>query len=77
MVYVKAAILGILEGLTEFLPISSTAHLLIGVRLLGVSDPGGIFTVIIQFGAVLAVMWKRQFASDSRKAFDSTSAEGG
>ena len=57
MVYVKAAILGILEGLTEFLPISSTAHLLIGERLLGFADPGGIFTVIIQFGAVLAVMW--------------------
>jgi undecaprenyl-diphosphatase len=57
VVYVKAAILGILEGLTEFLPISSTAHLLIGERLLGFADPGGIFTVIIQFGAVLAVMW--------------------
>ena len=57
MVYLKAAILGILEGLTEFLPISSTAHLLIGERLLGFADPGGIFTVIIQFGAVLAVMW--------------------
>ena len=57
MVYLQAAILGILEGLTEFLPISSTAHLLIGERLLGFADPGGIFTVIIQFGAVLAVMW--------------------
>jgi undecaprenyl-diphosphatase len=57
VVYVQAAILGVLEGLTEFLPISSTAHLLIGERLLGFADPGGIFTVIIQFGAVLAVMW--------------------
>ena len=57
MVYVHAAVLGILEGLTEFLPISSTAHLLIAERLLGFADPGGIFTVIIQFGAVLAVMW--------------------
>jgi undecaprenyl-diphosphatase len=57
LVYLQAAILGILEGLTEFLPISSTAHLLIGERLLGFADPGGIFTVIIQFGAVLAVMW--------------------
>jgi undecaprenyl-diphosphatase len=57
LVYFKAAILGILEGLTEFLPISSTAHLLIGERLLGFADPGGIFTVIIQFGAVLAVVW--------------------
>ena len=57
MIYVQAAILGILEGLTEFLPVSSTAHLLIGERLLGFADPGGIFTVVIQFGAVLAVMW--------------------
>jgi undecaprenyl-diphosphatase len=57
VVYVQAALLGILEGLTEFLPISSTAHLLIAERWLGFSDPGGIFTVIIQFGAVLAVMW--------------------
>lgn len=57
MVYLQAALLGIVEGLTEFLPISSTAHLLIGERLLGFADPGGIFTVVIQFGAVLAVMW--------------------
>jgi undecaprenyl-diphosphatase len=57
VVYFQAAILGILEGLTEFLPVSSTAHLLLGERLLGFADPGGIFTVVIQFGAVLAVMW--------------------
>src|SRR5262245_4846797 len=54
---VKAAILGVLEGLTEFLPVSSTAHLLIGERLIGYSDPGGIFTVMIQLGAILAVVW--------------------
>ena len=60
MIYVHAALLGILEGLTEFLPISSTAHLLIAERLLGFADPGGIFTVIIQFGAVLGVMWLYQ-----------------
>jgi undecaprenyl-diphosphatase len=55
--YVRAAILGIVQGLTEFLPISSTAHLLIGGQLLGHSDPGGVFTVMIQLGAILAVMW--------------------
>ncbi len=54
---VHAALLGILQGLTEFLPISSTAHLLIASRLLGFDDPGGVFTVIIQFGSILAVMW--------------------
>jgi undecaprenyl-diphosphatase len=53
----KAAILGVLQGLTEFLPVSSTAHLLIGSRLLGYDDPGGVFTVMIQLGSILAVMW--------------------
>lgn len=53
----QAALLGILQGLTEFLPVSSTAHLLVGANLLGFEDPGGAFTVIIQFGSVLAVMW--------------------
>jgi undecaprenyl-diphosphatase len=53
----RAALLGILQGLTEFLPVSSTAHLLIGERLIGYSDPGGAFTVMIQLGSILAVMW--------------------
>jgi undecaprenyl-diphosphatase len=53
----NAALLGVVQGLTEFLPISSTAHLLLGGRILGYSDPGGVFTVMIQLGAVLAVMW--------------------
>src|SRR4029079_3116771 len=54
---VQAAILGVIQGLTEFLPVSSTAHLLIGARLLGFDDPGGVFTVMIQLGSILAVMW--------------------
>jgi undecaprenyl-diphosphatase len=53
----KAALLGIVQGLTEFLPVSSTAHLLIGEKLLGFDDPGGVFTVMIQLGSILAVMW--------------------
>ena len=53
----EAAALGIVQGLTEFLPVSSTAHLLIGERLVGFSDPGGVFTVMIQLGSILAVMW--------------------
>ena len=57
MTYVAAALLGVVQGLTEFLPISSTAHLLIAEELLGFEDPGGVFTVMIQLGAVLAVMW--------------------
>ena len=53
----KAALLGILQGLTEFLPVSSTAHLLIAGRLIGYDDPGGVFTVMIQLGSILAVVW--------------------
>ena len=53
----RAALLGVLQGLTEFLPVSSTAHLLIGSRLIGYSDPGGVFTVMIQLGSIFAVMW--------------------
>ena len=57
MVWLVAAILGVVQGLTEFLPVSSTAHLLIGARLLHFDDPGGVFTVMIQLGSILAVMW--------------------
>jgi undecaprenyl-diphosphatase len=53
----QAALLGVVQGLLEFLPVSSTAHLLIGARLLGFDDPGGAFTVMIQLGSVLALMW--------------------
>jgi undecaprenyl-diphosphatase len=57
LTYLLAAVLGIVQGLTEFLPISSTAHLLLVGQSLGFRDPGGVFTVMIQFGSVLAVMW--------------------
>jgi undecaprenyl-diphosphatase len=57
LTYLLAAVLGIVQGLTEFLPISSTAHLLLVGQSLGFQDPGGVFTVMIQFGSVLAVMW--------------------
>ena len=50
-------ILGVVEGVTEFLPISSTAHLLVTERLLGLGDEWEAFTVVIQFGAVLAVVF--------------------
>jgi undecaprenyl-diphosphatase len=52
-----AALLGVIQGLTEFLPVSSTAHLLIGARLLRFDDPGGVFTVMIQLGSIAAIMW--------------------
>jgi undecaprenyl-diphosphatase len=55
----KALILGIVEGLTEFLPISSTGHLILVGDLIGFNDERGkAFEVIIQFGAILAVCWE-------------------
>lgn len=64
----ESIILGIVEGLTEFLPISSTGHLMVTSSLLGVPDDSftKAFTVAIQFGAILAVVvlyWKRFFKS--------------
>jgi undecaprenyl-diphosphatase len=55
--YLVAALLGILQGLTEFLPISSTAHLLVAGDLARFEDPGEAFTVLIQLGSIFAVMW--------------------
>ena len=50
-----SVLLGIVEGVTEFLPISSTAHLLIAERLLGFQDLGGVFTVMIQRGSMRCI----------------------
>ena len=52
----EAIILGIIQGLTEFLPISSTAHLRIIPALVGWNDPGAAFTAVIQFGTLVAVL---------------------
>ena len=54
-----ALILGLVEGITEFLPISSTGHLILAGSLLGYSDErSGVFFVAIQTGAMLAVVWE-------------------
>ncbi len=56
---IKAVILGVVEGLTEFLPISSTGHLILVGDLLDFNDGHGkAFEIIIQFGAILAVCWE-------------------
>jgi len=53
---VQAAVLGVVEGLTEFIPVSSTAHLKIVPKLLGWGDPGAAFSAVIQVGAIVAVL---------------------
>jgi len=52
----KAVVLGVIQGLTEFLPISSSAHLRIFPELFGWGDPGAAFTAVIQIGTELAVL---------------------
>jgi undecaprenyl-diphosphatase len=56
MGWVEAIVLGLVQGLTEFLPISSTAHLLLASRVFGWGDPGAAFTAVIQIGTTIAVL---------------------
>ena len=53
---IQAIVLGIVQGLTEFLPISSTGHLRIVPAFAGWEDPGAAFTAVIQMGTTIAVL---------------------
>lgn len=71
--YAASALLGVIEGLTEFLPVSSTAHLRIAEALLGISLADGYwktYTIVIQLGAILAVpLYFRRRICDFLKSF--------
>lgn len=69
MSYLQAIILAIIEGLTEFLPVSSTGHMIIGSSIMGIAkeDFTKTFTVVIQFGAILSVVvlyWRKFIPTD-------------
>lgn len=53
---IEPAFLGFIEGLTEFIPVSSTAHLILTGHFLGFKSPGNAFEVLIQLGAILAIL---------------------
>lgn len=68
MTYIEAIVLAIIEGLTEFLPVSSTGHLILGTALMGVEPTAFVklFTIVIQLGTILSVLvlyYKRFFKS--------------
>ena len=57
MEYFKFILYGLIQGLTEFIPVSSTAHLKVISNLLGINDPGPSLSAIIQLGSVVALFW--------------------
>ena len=76
---IDVIIIAFVEGLTEFLPVSSTGHMIITQNLLGIESTEFVkaFTVIIQFGAILSVVWlywKRFFRLNHTPVPEGTSA---
>ena len=57
MEYLEFFLYGLIQGLTEFIPVSSTAHLKIISLVLGIDDPGSSLSAIIQLGSILALFW--------------------
>ena len=74
MEYLKFVLYGLIQGLTEFIPVSSTAHLKVISLFLGIDDPGASLSATIQLGSVLAIAWYFRndfvnFRSQSSKKF--------
>ncbi|OPZ12238.1 MAG: Undecaprenyl-diphosphatase [Bacteroidetes bacterium ADurb.BinA261] len=81
MNFIEAIVIAVVEGLTEFLPVSSTGHMIITQALLGIESTPFVkaFTVIIQFGAILSVIvlyWKRFFHLNQIRIFDGQAVKG-
>ena len=55
--YLEFFLYGLIQGLTEFIPVSSTAHLKVISLFFGIDDPGPSLSAIIQIGSVLALIW--------------------
>ena len=60
MSWFEAIVLGVLQGLTEYLPVSSTAHLLIAGKVTGWGDPSAAFTAVTQLGTMAAVLYQKK-----------------
>ena len=72
MEYLEFILYGLIQGLTEFIPVSSTAHLKILSSIMGIKDPGASFSAIIQLGSVFALIWYFRddiFAKRNSKGF--------
>src|SRR5687767_2738302 len=77
MTLLQSIILGIIEGITEFLPISSTGHLILTGKLFGIADDNFTksFEIAIQFGAILSVVvlyWKKLFGKGGPSSLGSS-----
>ena len=57
MKYLEYILYGLIQGFTEFIPVSSTAHLKVISTFLRIDDPGTSLSAVIQFGSVLALFW--------------------
>ena len=76
MEYLEFILYGLIQGLTEFIPVSSTAHLKVISLLLGLDDPGSSLSAIIQLGSVFALLWYfrndifKSRSKSSKRSFD-------